>query len=101
MPKYKHIETGVVEIDTLIKWNEKKRRKKITWYKEQLKQCQQQLSPSTYRFAWPLSHGKLHTDSGGFGWLNLNCTSVEYDDDDDVHDESRWRWYKINAVLIQ
>lgn len=48
----------------------------ITWYIEQLKQCQQQLSPSTYFFAWPFSHGKLHTDSGGFGWWDLNCTSA-------------------------
>lgn len=48
----------------------------LTWYSEQLKQCQQQLSPSTYFFAWPFSHSKLHTDSGGFGWCDLNCTSA-------------------------
>lgn len=47
----------------------------LTWYMEQLKQCQQQLSPSTYFFAWPFSHGRLHTDSGGFR-SDLNCTST-------------------------
>lgn len=47
-----------------------------TWYCEQLKQCQQQLSPSTNFLAWPNSHGRLQTDSGGFGWWYVNCTSA-------------------------
>lgn len=48
----------------------------LTWYMEQLKQCQQQLSPSTYFFAWPFSQSSEHTDSGGFGWWDLNWTST-------------------------
>lgn len=43
-----------------------------TSYCVQLKQCQQQLSPSTYCLAWPSSHSALHTDSGGCGSLHLN-----------------------------
>ncbi len=48
----------------------------LTWYCVQLKQCQQQMSPSTYFLAWPWSHGRLHTDSGTAGLSILNCTAA-------------------------
>lgn len=49
-----------------------------TWYWVQLKQCQQHISPSTYFFTWPRSHGRLQTDSGGLGLPNLNWISEWY-----------------------
>lgn len=48
---------------------------RLTWYCVQLKQCQQQLSPSTYFFAWPRWQGRLHTDSGDLGCESLNWIS--------------------------
>lgn len=48
----------------------------LTSYCEQLKQCQQQLSPSTYCLAWPSSHSALHTDGGGRGDSHLNWISA-------------------------
>lgn len=47
-----------------------------TSYCVQLKQCQQQLSPSTYCLACPSSHSALHTDSGGRRDSSLNWISV-------------------------
>lgn len=49
----------------------------LTWYVEQVKQCQQQPSPSTYFLACPRRQGREHTLSGGVLYLPAPNRSSE------------------------